>query len=453
MIEMELDAKKIETMLEEDAPSDREVEDVLKKAVEARGLALSEAGLLLSSDSEGSLGRIQRAAVEVKERIFGKRVVLFAPLYLSSHCANDCLYCGFRSSNKDKERTALSTDEIIREARALVDRGFKRVLLVTGDDPRQGVQYVISAVKAIYENTGMRIVHVNAPPMPADSFRGLKKAGVGVYQSFQETYHRPTYESVHPSGRKKDYAYRLGTMDRAMSAGFGDVGIGPLFGLYDYRFESLSAIAHSNHLRESFGAEAHTISVPRLCPAEGGFAPLSVMSDDELIKAVAVLRLAVPTAGLVISTREGARLRKALMHAGASQFSAASRTNPGGYSAIKEDSLPQFATTDHRTLAEVMASIVEEGFVPSLCTSCYRVGRVGPAFTEKTLSGGMERICAANAILTLKEYIKDSAKNGQRPLFEEAVNRAMDDIQDPAFKKALLEKMEDLEKGKRDVYF
>lgn len=448
------EGSEIEALLRETPGDPAPVSSILKKALGLRGLTLEEAAALLNIEDPVLLESLYEKAGKVKERVFGRRVVLFAPLYLSNYCTNGCLYCGFRSSNKTVARKALTPEEAVIEAKALTGMGFKRVLLVTGEDPRWGLPYIISCVRSIYENTGMRIVHVNAPPMDTDSLKELKASGVGVYQSFQETYHGPTYESMHPAGRKRDFNFRISVMDRALKAGFGDVGIGPLFGLYDYKYECLSAIAHSKHLFEEFGTHAHTISVPRLRPAEGsalGHVPAPV-TDEELKKAVSVLRLSVPSAGVVVSTREPAELRSTLMHIGASQLSAGSRTNPGGY-ALEKDSLEQFSTNDHRPLEEVMASIVTEGFMPSLCTSCYRSGRVGHNFTERASSGGMEKFCHANAILTLKEYIRDCSRNGVRELFEGAVKAAVEEIKDPAMKKAVIEKLEELRNGKDDLYF
>ncbi len=344
---------------------------------------------------------------------------------------------------------------MVGEARLLESMGFKRVLLVTGEDPRWGIDYMVSAIKAVYENTGMRIVHLNAPPMDKESFREIKKAGVGVFQAFQETYHRDTYKLMHPAGRKSDFDWRLTVMDRAVGAGFRDVGIGPLLGLYDYRFDCLATIAHSKHLYTKYGAHAHTISVPRLRPAAGsGLRETPVpVTDTELKKIVAVFRLAVPTAGVVVSTREPAGLRSVLMHSGASQMSAASRTDPGGYSVNKRPSLEQFSTNDHRSLAEVMKSIIDEGFVPSLCTTCYRVGRTGAEFMEKTASGGMEKFCSANAALTLKEFLTDYSRNGMKGDLERAIRLSLGEIKDPAMRKAVQERLKEIEDGRRDLFF
>ncbi|MBI5234958.1 MAG: [FeFe] hydrogenase H-cluster radical SAM maturase HydG [Deltaproteobacteria bacterium] len=434
--------------------------DKIYRAIETaslgKGLDIEDAAALLCVSDQGSRERLYKTAAQVKGRSFGNRVVLFAPLYLSNFCTNGCVYCGFRAANVATAaagRKALSVDEAVAEATALAANGFKRALLVTGEDARYGVDFIIERVKAIYSKTGIRIVHVNAPPCGVDELKELKSAGVGVYQSFQETYHKPTYNLMHPTGRKKDYGYRLSIMDRALEAGFEDVGIGALIGLYDFRFDCLAAIAHSLHLNERWGTHAHTVSVPRLRPAdEWGLkeAPFQV-SDEEMKLITAVYRVSLPTTGVVVSTREGAGLRAALLHCGASQLSAGSRTNPGGYS--EKRSIEQFSTDDKRSLEEVMASIAREGFMPSLCTTCYRVGRVGHEFTQTTLKGDMERLCQANAILTLKEYIEDSRANGSRETLEGALRSAINGIKDLSMKRAVLEKLKKLEQGERDLFF
>lgn len=448
---MHLDHEKISALAVLKEPSEAEAIRVLDKASAAKGLSLEEAALLLSIKDPIILNELFKRAGEVKEKVFGRRIVLFAPLYLSNYCTNGCAYCGFRHQNRDVARKALTVDEAVSEARALEGMGFKRVLLVTGEDPRWGLGYITACVRAIYEKTGMRIVHVNAPPMDTDSLKELKKSGAGVYQSFQETYHRPTYAAMHPSGRKKDYDFRLDVMDRAMEAGFGDVGIGPLLGLYDYRFDSLASIAHSGHLFKTYGTHAHTISIPRLRPAESGLKEVPYrVTDEELKKVVAVFRLSVPSAGIVASTREPAEFRAELIHIGATQLSAASRTNPGGYAGQK--SLEQFSTNDHRSLIEVIRSIIDEGLLPSLCTTCYRVGRTGHDFTDRTMAGEMEKFCQANALLTLKEYLLDHCRNGSKEALLKAIDEGMKDV-DPGLKKALAQKLDELDAGQRDLFF
>ena len=428
---------------------------ILGEAEKGGGLGLEDAATLLNVEDPDALELVYKKAKEVKQRIFGRRVVLFAPLYLSNHCINACLYCGFRGENRTLPRKALTGAEVVREAKTLEAMGFKRLLLVLGEDPRLGVDYIADCVRAVYKNTGIRIVHLNAPPMETGELKTLKDCGVGVYQVFQETYHRPTYEKMHPGGPKRDYDWRLKAMDRALGAGFSDVGIGSLIGLYDFRYDALATIAHSVHLYETFGTHAHTLSVPRLRPAAGSALrepPLRV-SDNDMKKIVAVYRLSVPSAGVVVSTREPSGLRTELLHAGASQLSAASRTGPGGYSLKGTDTLEQFSTNDNRTLEEVMASVVSEGMLPSLCTSCYRVGRVGGKFTETAAAGKMSALCHANALLTLKEYVLDHAESGFSGPLNDALEKALNEVKDPGLRKGLLKKIEELEEGERDLFF
>ena len=449
---MIIDHEKLELLSKATEPGPGELNSILEKASKGKGLGLEEAASLLAIKDSAMLGELFKAAGELKERVFGKRIVLFAPLYLSNYCTNGCTYCGFRAQNRDMARRALTIDEAVAEAKALEEMGFKRVLLVTGEDQRWGLDYIAGAVRAIYEKTGMRIVHVNAPPMDTESLKELKAAGAGVYQAFQETYHRPTYELMHPSGRKRDYDYRSAVMDRAMEAVFGDVGIGALLGLYDYRFDSLASIAHSLHLFKTFGAHAHTISIPRLRPAEAGLNEVPWrLSDDELKKVVAVFRLSVPSAGIVASTRESAPFRSELIKIGATQLSAASKTNPGGYKG--EQTLEQFSTNDHRSLQEVLRSVVDEGLLPSLCTTCYRVGRTGHDFTDKAMAGEMEKFCQANAILTLKEYLLDYCANGSKEAVNRAIIEGLKEVKDEGLKKVIIERLKELEEGKRDLYF
>ena len=462
---MIIDSKRIEYILANAVqPIASAVDSILAMAEGLKGLSLEDAAVLLSVEDHATMERIFRTAGNVKEKVFGKRVVLFAPLYLSNYCTNDCLYCGFRNGNKDAVRKILTMEEIIREAMTLESMGFKRLLLVCGEDPkRSGIEYIVDAVNAIYEKTGIRIVHVNAPPMEVSDLKRLKETGVGVYQVFQETYYRPVYEVMHPSGRKKDYDYRLNVMDRAMEAGFEDVGIGALLGLYDYKYDVLAAIAHSQHMYKKFGSHAHTISVPRLRPAYGS--PLKeaphTVSDMEFKKIVAIYRLSVPCAGVVVSTREGAGLRDEVVHIGASQISAGSKTEPGGYadevrsqkSEVRSRVVEQFSTNDHRSMEEMIASILRRGLLPSLCTTCYRIGRTGADFTKRTLSGDMEKFCQANAILTLQEYLLDYAQNGAREMGRAAIEKGLEEIKEPGLKAEVLKKLDEIQQGKRDVYF
>jgi len=435
-------------------PDERALERILERAGELEGLGLEDAASLLMVKEPGMLERLCAAANTVKEAVFGPRVVLFAPLYLSNHCANDCRYCGFRHSNKEAVRRTLDSGEAVEQAALLASRGFKRLLLVAGEHPaKNGLDYLVEVAQAIYRKTDIRILHVNCAPLDVEGFGRLKSAGYGVYQCFQETYHPPTYAEMHPAGRKHDFGFRLDAMDRALEAGFGDVGIGALLGLYDYRFDALATIAHSRHLEERFGAAAHTISVPRLRPASGWRlegAP-SPVSDDEFKKIVAVYRLAVPYAGVVVSTREPQIIREAVLDGGASQISAGSSTEPGGYGG-KHESAAQFAVTDTRGLVEMMAVIARKGLLPSLCTSCYRSGRQGGPFRELASSGVIKDFCTPNAILSLKEFMMDNPDSSIAGVLERVIAEYSGFVDGP-LGRDLADKLGRIEKGEKDVRY
>ncbi|MFQ5585892.1 MAG: [FeFe] hydrogenase H-cluster radical SAM maturase HydG [Thermodesulfobacteriota bacterium] len=446
-------------------PSAAQVDRILSRASMLRGLSLEDSAALLSIEEPRLLRRLYEKAGEIKRELFGRRIVLFAPLYLSNYCTNNCLYCGFRKDNRSAKRRLLTVEEAVAEACHLEGMGFHRILLVSGEDPKiSTLDHLIAVIDGIYRNTGIRIVHVNAAPMGVEELRRLKGAGTGVYQVFQETYHRLTYLYMHPSGKKRGYDYRLEVMDRAMEAGFDDVGIGALLGLYDYRFDCLATIAHSRHLYKRYGTHAHTVSVPRLRPAEGAglVMPPVEVTDEDFKKIVAVYRLALPSVGIVVSTRESREVRDAVMGIGTSQMSAGSRTDPGGYTHDiaeghapegREETVEQFSTSDHRTVAEVMGSILDGGFITSVCTSCYRVGRTGKEFTARTMRGDMGRFCNANAILTLQEFLLDHGENGIRERGERAIERALQGIREPSFKGEVMKRLDEIKGGRRDVFF
>jgi 2-iminoacetate synthase len=386
------------------------IREVLAKSLELQILTLPEVSSLIALE-DGELWKdVFEAAGKVKDKVYGNRIVLFAPLYLSNECTNDCLYCGFRTGNKDAVRKTLTVDEAVEEAKLLSERGYKRLLLVTSENTKlTGVDYLEKIIGSIYGKTDMRILHANTAPMSVEDFRRLKDTGVGVYQCFQETYHMPSYRHLHPKGSKADYAWRLSVMDRAVEAGFEDVGMGVLLGLYDWRWEVGAMMAHSRRLINKYGFGPHTLSVPRLQPAEGSDVDLGRyrVSDDDIKKIVAIYRLALPYVGVVISTREQSGLRDELLSIGASQISAGSKTSPWGY--VENGDTAQFEVGDKRSLEEVIARIASLGHLPSLCTACYREGRTGEKFREMTESGAMNEFCHDNALLSLKEYIEDHA--------------------------------------------
>lgn len=422
--------------------------DILAKSLDLQVLNLKEVSSLIALEDDELWEEVFETARIVKEKVYGKRIVLFAPLYLSNECVNDCVYCGFRKGNKKARRKILSKDEAVQEASLLAGKGFKRLLLVSGEHPKNaGVEYLERIIKDIYRKTEIRILHINTAPMSAEEFRRLKSSGVGVYQCFQETYHYPTYRSMHPSGPKADYDWRLGVMDRAIEAGFEDVGMGVLLGLYDWRWDSAALIAHSNRLIKKYGFGPHTLSVPRLQPAEGSELKSTKykVSDRDLKKIVAIYRLALPYVGVVVSTRETSQIRDELFSIGASQVSAGSKTSPWGY--IEDSDTGQFEVGDKRNLEEIMGKIASLGLIPSLCTACYREKRSGKKFKHLAQQQSIKNFCHENALLSLKEYIEDHSSSG---LKESLTKKLKDEIAQSC--NGISEKFKLIERGKRDIH-
>jgi 2-iminoacetate synthase len=451
-----IDESEIQSLMQPDGWSFLDVGEILDRAGRGEGLGLEEAARLMAVEDEPSWKKIYASARDVKERVFGKRIVLFAPLYVSNRCSNNCLYCGFRRDNRSADRRTLSVPEIVREARHLSRQGYRRILLVAGEDSvMSSVDYLSESIDAIYRGSGIRIVHVNAAPMTGAEFSTLKSSGAGVYQCFQETYHRGTYERMHPSGPKHDYEWRLTVMDRAMAGGFDDVGMGALFGLYDYRFEVLALISHVRYLEKRFGVGPHTLSIPRLRPAEGSAlsqVPFPV-SDEVFKRIVAILRLAAPYAGIVVSTREGACLRDEVIHLGASQISAGSRTDIGGYAGSGGKSgTEQFSLDDARPLDEMIEAVLAGGLIPSLCTSCYRSGRTGERFRAVAEKGGMQQFCLANALFSLSEYLREHGEEEARSRGLGRVREMAAKVQDPIVRRRLEEGLDRITEGADDVH-
>jgi len=434
------------------------VREVLGKARELGGLEMQDVAVLSSVSDPELLGELFAAARDVKDAIYGARLVLFAPLYVSNMCSNDCLYCAFRVRNKELKRRALTQDEIRHEVELLVDEGHKRILLVAGESyPTQGFQYVLDSVATIYGvkrgNGEIRRVNVNVAPLSVDEFRALKTTGIGTYQVFQETYHRETYKAVHVGGKKRDYDWRVTAMHRAMESGIDDVGIGVLFGLADWRFELLAMLQHIRELERAFGVGPHTISMPRLEPALGSDMasnPPQPVSDIDFRKIVAILRLAVPYTGMIMSTRETANLRRETFALGVSQISAGSRTNPGGYAEDEQFDTAQFQLGDHRRLDEVIRDVAELGYIPSFCTACYRLGRTGMDFMDLAKPGDIKHHCDPNALSTFLEYLEDYGSTATREAGETLIaekTAAMDPVR-RAHTEAMLDKVR---AGRRDV--
>lgn len=441
-------------------PSTSQVADVLNKAKEMKGLDLEDVAILTQISDPMQLFELFETANHVKERIYGKRLVIFAPLYISNLCANECTYCAFRAKNKSIVRRSLTQSEIKHEAEILIKQGHKRVLLVAGESyPKQGFQYVIDSIASVYEakvdNGEIRRINVNVAPLEIDEFKLLKNAKIGTFQLFQETYHKQTYNSVHTGGKKKNYDYRVTALHRAMEAGIDDVGVGVLFGLFDYRFELLSMMQHIKELETVFGVGPHTISVPRLEPATGSDIashPPHAVSDLDFRKLVAILRLAVPYTGIIMSTRETAQMRRETFALGISQISAGSRTNPGGYTdELHEEDGSQFSLGDHRPLDEVIRDVAQLGYLPSFCTGCYRLGRTGQDFMDRAKPGDIKNHCNPNAVSTFMEYLMDYASYETKLIGEGLIDDIIESMEGIAKERAIM-LLEKVKKGKHDMY-
>ena len=410
------------------------VREVLAKARQMDGLDAEDVAVLMEIQDPALLEEMFAAARFVKDEIYGNRLVLFAPLYIANLCKNECSYCAFRAGNTELKRRTLTQEEIAAEVKILIDQGHKRLLLVSGEEyPEEGFDYVLKAIDTIYQTKSgrgeIRRVNVNIAPLTVEQFKQLKEAGIGTYQLFQETYHRETYAKIHTAGAKKNFDWRVTVMDRAMEAGIDDVGIGVLFGLYDWKFEMLALQQHIRHLEEKFGVGPHTISVPRIEPAGGSTLaerPPHAVSDADFKKIVAILRLAVPYTGLIMSTRENADTRRATFQLGVSQISAGSRCNPGGYAQLGDGhDAEQFQLGDHRSLDEVVRDVASLGYTPSFCTACYRLGRTGADFMDLAKPGLIKEHCSPNALSSCMEYLMGYASPDTKIAGEKLVNREL----------------------------
>lgn len=439
--------------------SKEEIRRILDKARLGKGLAHQEVAALLQLQDPEQLEEMFEIAGNIKKAIYGNRVVLFAPLYVSDYCINNCKYCGYRCSNKFNRRK-LSLEEVAEEVRVLEKMGHKRLALEAGEDPVHcSLDYILDVISTIYatsnSNGSIRRVNVNIAATSVEAYRKLKEAKIGTYVLFQETYHQPTYEMMHPSGPKKDYYYHLTAFDRAMEAGIDDVGAGVLFGLYDPKFEVMGLLLHNEHLEKTFGVGFHTISVPRLRAAQGvSLENFPYLVDDETFKRlVAIIRIAVPFTGIILSTRESPAMRKQLLKYGVSQISAGSCTGVGGYREQKEEkNINQFEVADHRSLLEVIKGLIADGYLPSFCTACYRRGRTGDRFMRLAKTGQIQNVCTPNALLTFWEYILDYGDEELHELGEKFIKEQAQTIEKEAVRDLVLINMERMKTGERDLY-
>ena len=445
-------------------PTDKEFEDVMKRAEAGTRLELNEVAILLNSDSKERVEKIFSTAKEIKERVYGHRVVLFAPLYIGNKCTNSCTYCGFKASNTDTVRKTLALNEIEQEVTALEEEGHKRLILVYGTHPDYSADFMAESVKKVYsvkkDKGEIRRVNINASPMDIEDYKKIKDAGIGTYQIFQESYHEPTYAKAHPRGEKSNFKWRLFGLDRAMKAGIDDVGIGALFGLYKWKNEVMGLMSHVIHLEDEFGVGPHTISFPRLNEANGAVRDTTyLVGDDELKRIIAVLRLAVPYTGLILTARESAKLRKECMDLGVSQIDAGTQIEIAGYSEHakkeKEQDLKkeQFKIADSRSLDETLRELLKDGFIPSFCTACYRLGRTGEHFMEFAKPGFIHNFCSPNALLTLAEYLEDYAKDETKKIGYDLIKRELANMNLGNATDTIKLKLERIENGTRDLYY
>ncbi|MBU0951658.1 MAG: [FeFe] hydrogenase H-cluster radical SAM maturase HydG [Elusimicrobia bacterium] len=438
-------------------PSSSKIRKILKKASQKNGLTLDDAGYLVNLKDRRLIKELFKVASNIKNEIYGERLVFFAPLYISDYCVNDCQYCNFHKENKEFKRKRLSFDEIGEQVKHLINTGHKRVLLELGEDPDNNtIDYVVKAIEKIYSvktpKGNIRRINVNIAATTVENYRRLKEAKIGTYQLFQETYRRETFNKLH-QGPKADYDRQVTAHTRAFKAGIDDVGLGVLFGLYDWRFEVLGLISHSKYLDKQYGVGPHTISVPRFRPAPGvTYKPEYKVSDNDFLKLIAILRLAVPYTGMIISTRESAQIRKKAFQIGISQASAASVTVVGGYGKGKLNG--QFEISDERPLKEVIKNILKDKLLPSFCTACYRLGRTGEHFMELSKPGEIHKFCRPNGLLTFAEYLEDFAKtNGTYKLGNKVIKHYLEKIENRGMRDEVKEKLEKILKGERDLYF
>ncbi len=439
------------------------IDQILAKAKERKGLTHREASVLLACEIPEKVAELFALAEQLKKDYYGNRIVLFAPLYLSNYCVNGCVYCPYHAKNKHIARKKLTQEEIIKEVTALQDMGHKRLAIEAGEDPvNNPIEYILECIHTIYsikhKNGAIRRVNVNIAATTVENYRKLKEAEIGTYILFQETYHKESYEKLHPTGPKHDYAYHTEAMDRAMEGGIDDVGLGVLFGLELYRYEFAGLLMHAEHLEAVHGVGPHTISVPRIKHADDidPSAFDNSISDDIFAKICALIRISVPYTGMIISTRESQEVRERVLPLGVSQISGASRTSVGGYAEpeTEEDvTSAQFDVSDQRTLDEVVNWLMKLGYIPSFCTACYREGRTGDRFMALCKNMQILNCCHPNALMTLKEYLEDYASEDTRKLGMELIERELEKIPNPKVKKIAIEHIHDIAEGKRDFRF
>ena len=457
-----IDKDEIWNYINNSKSSTEKVRKIIAKSLSKKRLNLEEVATLINADTPELIEEIKEGARTLKRNIYGNRIVLFAPLYIGNKCANNCTYCGFRASNTSAIRKTLSDDEIVKEIESLEDNGQKRLILVYGEHAQYSPEYIAHTVDIAYHvkkgNGEIRRVNINAAPLEIEGFKIVKKAGIGTFQIFQETYNSDAYKTYHLRGKKADYGYRLTSLDRAQEAGIDDVGIGALFGLYDWRFEVMGLVRHTNHLEACYNVGPHTISFPRVKDASMlDLGNKYFVSDEDFTKLVAILRLAVPYTGMILTAREPAKLRDEIIQFGVSQIDGGTKIEIGSYSEEKEKEKNldrgQFRINDDRSLNEIIDDLLDKDMLPSFCTACYRLGRTGEHFMEFSVPGFIKRYRTPNAILTLAEYIVDYAPETTAKKGWEVINKNIEKLADEKIKISIKEKIEMIRSGKRDLYY
>ena len=457
-----IDSEEIWNYIHTTISTKEKVREIIAKSLSKKRLNLEEVAVLINADDPELIEEIKEGAKTLKKTIYGNRIVLFAPLYVGSKCANNCTYCGFRASNKEVVMKTLNDEELISEVEALEENGQKRLILVYGEHAHYSPEYIAHTVKVAYSvrkgNGEIRRININAAPMEIEGFKTIKEAGIGTFQVFQETYNREAYKTYHLSGKKADFDYRLTSLDRAQEAGLDDVGIGALFGLYDWRFEVMGLIRHTNHLEACYNVGPHTISFPRIKDASSlNFGDKYFVSDEDFTKLIAILRLAVPYTGMILTAREPEKLRNEIIQYGVSQIDGGTKLELGSYSKTEKEEQnlnnEQFKINDDRSLNDIIDELLDQEMIPSFCTSCYRRGRTGEHFMEFSVPGFIKRFCTPNAILTMAEYIEDYAPEQTATKGWKVIEKNIETLEDEKIKKSVREKIEKIKAGERDLYY
>ncbi len=457
-----IDSDEIWNFIKKAKVTEKRVTEIIAKSLSKKRLTLEETAVLVQTKDASLVEKIKQGAKKLKEIVYGKRIVLFAPLYIGNLCINNCQYCGFKKMNKKVKRVTLEEKELTEQVKALEDFGQKRLILVYGEHPKYDANFIAKTVKHVYKvksgNGEIRRVNINAAPLNIEDFKIVKSSGIGTYQIFQETYHRETYDKVHISGIKKNYDWRLTGLDRAQEAGIDDVGIGALFGLYDWRFEVLALVRHTNHFEAVYNVGPHTISFPRVQNASNlSIDEEHIVNDEDFTKLVAILRLAVPYTGMILTAREPENIRNEILQYGISQIDGGTNIEMKGYTkkSKKQDlESEQFEISDNRTISEIIEELIDKDHIPSFCTACYRLGRTGEHFMEFSVPGFIKRYCQPNAILTTAEYLEDYAIPRIKEKGYKMINKIMKDFdKDEKLKIKILNKLERIKKGERDLYF